>query len=624
MTVDYNIKGYNSNLTKSWTKVGNINFLTSPSTVELISSNSNDTIAGTGARKVRIIGVDSNYLSITEIIDMNGTSASSPSTNQFIRVYDAYVYEVGTYNNSNDGDITIRVSGGGADILMIDANDGVSNSSLISTGLEDYLYVYNLNISTINSPQNIRLYQRRNYNNTSSNISSVELVNEKFRVETSNFDFNPPLRFDPYSDFWIEAISNGAKSTITCDVYYKLLPIAVNTDVNIQNIDSKIRNTAFGEIRVANRTNLIDLKSSFGLNDLRDIVGTTGSATVTNVINSTGEYTIATTANSTDEAVFQTRERGRYTAGIECECGIAFRLGDLNYSGNEFVRWGYFDEENGYYYQYDSNGLRCFVRKAGVDINVPITVDLDRIIGNNIVIDLNLLEGHIYNISVVWYGYGSINYYININNYPYIIATYNPVGGTSTLTANLPIGVQLKNNGTATAHNVYVAGRQFSFLGDYTPTFRLTPIIVLSKSVPSNNAGSTNGNTPIFAIRNKLTSTVAQLKFQSIEVLSDEDVLIQVFLDATLTGSSFGGIPNITSSNTLLEYDVSSTDFTSSGLLIYTTLVKGGTRQLGSALSTPQAPILYDLTGAQNITFTARSLGGTASIDVVVNFQEEF
>ena len=78
---------------------------------------------------------------------------------------------------------------------------------------------------------------------------------------------------NPYSDFWMEAISTGANSDINGDIYYKVLPIALNTETNIQNIDAKIRGTAFGEVRVANRTNLIDLKSSFGLNPLRDITG---------------------------------------------------------------------------------------------------------------------------------------------------------------------------------------------------------------------------------------------------------------------------------------------------------------------------------------------------------------
>ena len=613
-------------ITKSaYSKIGNVVFLTSATTIEVISTSSNDTLAGSGARIVEVEGIDNTYNLIKETINMNGTSASSASVNQFFRVYQAKIYEVGTYSGSNDGDITIRVSSGGQTLLNIPANVGISRSSLISTSLSDYLYIYTISVSTIDSPQNVRLYKREHYQNTGSNIGSIELIKEKYRIEKEQFVFEPPLRINPYSDFWMEAISNGANSDINGDVYYKILPIALNTETNIQNIDAKIRNTAFGEVRVANRTNLIDLKSSFGLNALRDVVGVTGLGGVTNVINTTGEYRIYTTADGGDIVNFQTRERGRYTAGIECECGVAFRLGDLNYSGNEFCRWGYFDEDNGYFFQYDVNGLRCFVRKAGNDVVVPLNADLDRLIGNNIVVDVDLLEGHIYNISVVWYGYGNITYYLNIDNYPYTIASYNPgTTGTSTLTANLPISVELNNNGTASAHNVYVAGRQFSFLGDYTPTFRLTPIVVLGKTVPSNNAGSTDGLTPIFSIKNKLPTTVAQLKFQSIEVLSDEDVLVQVFLDTTLTGASYTTIPNVNTTDTLLEYDISATDFTSSGLLIYTSLVKGGTNQTGSALSNPQAPVLYDLTGANNITFTARSLGATASIDVVVNFQEEY
>ena len=399
-----------------------------------------------------------------------------------------------------------------------------------------------------------------------------------------------------------------------------------NAEENIISINNKIRDSAFGEIRVANRTNLIDLKSSFGLNNLRDLVETTGSGSVTNVIESTGQYTISTTASGADAASLSTRERGRYTAGIECESGIAFRLGDLDYNGNEFARFGYYDDQNGYFFQYDSNGLRCFVRKGASDTEVPILVDLNRLKNGNKIARLDLLEGHIWNISIVWYGYGNITFFVNINNTPYTLATFDPGRtGTSTLTANLPIRAEIDNNGTATAHDIFVAGRQFSFIGDYSPTLRITPIVVLSKSIPTTNAGSTDSSTPIFSIERKTPNTTAQIKIFSIEVISDEDILLQIFLDTTLVGSSYTNIPNIDTSDTLLEYDISATDFTTpNDLLIYSALIAGGTFFTGNGFGNPNTPILFDLNGSQNITVVARALSATASVNIVVQFQEEF
>jgi hypothetical protein len=72
----------------------------------------NDAAAGTGARKITLEGLDANGDIVTEEITTNGISVSSPTTATFIRLYDAYVSESGTYATStvgsHSGDITIE------------------------------------------------------------------------------------------------------------------------------------------------------------------------------------------------------------------------------------------------------------------------------------------------------------------------------------------------------------------------------------------------------------------------------------------------------------------------------------------------------------------------------------
>lgn len=99
---------------------------TSVSTLEAISSNADDTLAGTGARIITVNGLDSNFDEISENINMNGTSVTSATSATFIRVNSVTVKEAGTYADtdvgSNEGDITIRISGGGATLAFI-SND---------------------------------------------------------------------------------------------------------------------------------------------------------------------------------------------------------------------------------------------------------------------------------------------------------------------------------------------------------------------------------------------------------------------------------------------------------------------------------------------------------------------
>ena len=70
--------------------------------------NTNDTVTGTGARYVTIIGLDSNFNNYMETLVTAGASASSWTTGTFIRVNTAVVTGVGTYSGSNEGNILIE------------------------------------------------------------------------------------------------------------------------------------------------------------------------------------------------------------------------------------------------------------------------------------------------------------------------------------------------------------------------------------------------------------------------------------------------------------------------------------------------------------------------------------
>ena len=392
----------------------------------------------------------------------------------------------------------------------------------------------------------------------------------------------------------------------------------------VTNVDTKLNNTQFGELKVANRTNLINLKSSFGISPLRDLTTTSNGGTVVNSLSSPGEYAISTSTNVASFSSLVSRERGRYTAGIEFEVGLGVRLGDTNYVGNEYARWGYYDSRNGYYYQYDSNGLRCFIRRGGIDTEVAETNDINELVSGVNLTSLNLLEGNIYNISVVWYGYGDINFYININNILYDYSRFFPSDGVSTETAVLPLSVELNNNGSGNAHTIYVAGRQFSCLGSYVPVRRLTPVTIMSKTVPTVNAGSTDNFTPIFSLRSRTTDIVSQVKFFDIQVISTSNILLAVFLDTALVGASYENIPNVNTSDTLLEYDVSATDMTANNLLVYSSLAIGSGNPTPASLTSPLPPNVFDLPGVQDITICAKALTTTATVFLNILFQEEF
>ena len=88
-----------------------------PVSLEIVSDNAGDSALGLGARQMSVSGIASDYTELTEIVELNGTTAV-PLLNQFLRVYRVAVCCSGTYAteaaSSHLGNITVQETGGGA------------------------------------------------------------------------------------------------------------------------------------------------------------------------------------------------------------------------------------------------------------------------------------------------------------------------------------------------------------------------------------------------------------------------------------------------------------------------------------------------------------------------------
>ena len=89
---------------------------TTAQALEFVSDNANDTSAGTGARELTIVGLDSNWVEVSQTLVTNGTTAVALTTN-LIRLYRWFVSSSGTYateaTSTHAGTLTIQASGGG-------------------------------------------------------------------------------------------------------------------------------------------------------------------------------------------------------------------------------------------------------------------------------------------------------------------------------------------------------------------------------------------------------------------------------------------------------------------------------------------------------------------------------
>lgn len=360
--------------------------------------------------------------------------------------------------------------------------------------------------------------------------------------------------------------------------------------------------TSFEELRVAERTTIIELKSVFGKSSLRDVYVETGTATITNNVGD-AEYNLKV-IGANDEAWLRSAERGRYVAGLQGEVGIACRLPEA-LTGNQTLKIGLFDETNGFYFMHSSNVMSAVVLRDGTANVIPMTsFNVDKFDGtgpSRYVLDPT--DGIIYTIRFSWYGYGNIEFRLNTTNAElkqssWLGHIYNPQAQTSVKTPNLPISIRLQNNGTVATRSSFVAGRQYSLLGKYDPITRVNSAYRTGISVNSSTTF-----VHIVSIRRKTGYLGNPIKAFSVDAIATSDVILQIRTQCTLTGPSWVAPNDTNASDTAIECDTTSSAVTG-GKPIWTGLL-GGTRGVTSRLE-----IDFDLPEYDTLTLVAKSVTG--------------
>lgn len=149
-------------------------------TVSVVSSSVNDTSAGTGARTIRIFGLDTNYSPQQEDITLNGTTPAT-SVNTYRRIYRAYILTAGS-GTTNAGALTIRHTTTTANVFsVITAGYGQSNitSYTIPSGYTGYMVAYRASMLDSTSNQATIAIWTREYN------TSAIRLRRQFAVSTT-------------------------------------------------------------------------------------------------------------------------------------------------------------------------------------------------------------------------------------------------------------------------------------------------------------------------------------------------------------------------------------------------------------------------------------------------------
>ena len=138
-------------------------FLTAASAVRVKAGGNaaDDSDAGLGARTICVEGLNADYIPCSTILTTEGADVSAASTQTFIRVWRAYVCDVGTYGGANTGVVTIETTTG-AQVAVIAATHGQTELCLYTVPFGRTAYIRSF-AATVEGgkPADVHLFQRQ-------------------------------------------------------------------------------------------------------------------------------------------------------------------------------------------------------------------------------------------------------------------------------------------------------------------------------------------------------------------------------------------------------------------------------------------------------------------------------
>jgi len=197
------------------------------------AGNAGDDVAGAGARKILLIGIDTDLNAFSEIIDTAGTSASTLSTKKFFRLLRAKVHESGSYAGisaqSHVADIVIEdslgeewgridsttIARGTSQIGAATVPLTLSNGTVVK---EVYITGYVMTVDG-NKNADLMLWARPDSAQTSAPYSATSAVREHLQVSgVQVVQLSVPIGpFSPGTDFGF-LVSASASAACSVDI----------------------------------------------------------------------------------------------------------------------------------------------------------------------------------------------------------------------------------------------------------------------------------------------------------------------------------------------------------------------------------------------------------------------
>lgn len=320
---------------------------------------------------------------------------------------------------------------------------------------------------------------------------------------------------------------------------------AVQIANDIYSTGNDSMHDAFGKLRVTYPTTLLDNKfpssagtDDFKKNNMMDCYKSTGLTSFTY-----GNSKVILTATGTGTATSQSRKYCVYQPGKSI---LILLSGVINASPNAVnctTRLGYFDNNNGLFFQYSNNTMSVVLRNSGASDTVINQSDwnIDKMDGTGISsISLDFTRAQLYIIDFEWLSVGRIRfgfYLFGKINYCHQITNLNSLTAPYMLSPNLPIRYEIVSTSDATGSLVQICTTVISE-GGYTPIGR-----AFSVGTDPNTSGLPVSTTevPVIAITGRTTyyhENILPTSFTIMDIANNNGYLYRFRLYLSPTGAS--------------------------------------------------------------------------------------
>ncbi len=347
---------------------------------------------------------------------------------------------------------------------------------------------------------------------------------------------------------------------------------------------------AFGKLRVSNPYTILDMKfpiqppsqtsTTEYLNNFELVCTDASSVNYTQTTTGNGLRTISVNNQAAGTYKSQSRKYCNYQPGksllVLCSGVInAGVVAGLASQTNVSTRIGFFDDYNGFYFQYDSTNMSVAYKNNGTSVETitQSNWNLDTMNGSGTSsLNLDFTKNQLFVIDFEWLGVGRIRYgfyAFGKINYCHQILNINTLTGPYMQSANLPIRYELQGNGAGSTGALIQCCSTVISEGGFNPQGR--PFTANNGLPAANNV--TAVETPLLAIKgggvNYYHQNIIPLGVELLNTANTTDAIIyrvRMFLSPSPDPGTFSW-QNV-SNYSVIQYAVNPTGVTLTGSIV--------------------------------------------------------